>query len=106
MGRRKEEALKNEQVRQTRENKKRIKWIGWALGGQQVWTEVDADHGGRAQRNSRVLCWYTRHWETHSLIHTLTRPRTQAQASAHCCTDLRWHLRGQPLLQFSPECRS
>lgn len=47
-----------------------------------------------------------RHTQTRSCIHTTTLPCTQVHASAHCHTDLCWHLGGQPHLQSSPGCRS
>lgn len=60
--------------------------MGWMdAGGCRVWTEVDEEQGERAQRNSRALCWYTRHWESHSntLIHS--HPDTAAHTSACFC---------------------
>lgn len=35
--------------------KKRTGWMGWV-----------GDRGARGRENSESLCWYTRHWETHS----------------------------------------
>lgn len=66
--------------------------------GCRVGTEVDEEQGGTAGH-----CVHTpgtgRHTQTHSRIHTLTLSCTQAHASAHCHTDLHWHLGGQPHLQ-------
>lgn len=108
-GRRKEKTLINEQASQSRKRRENG-WPSWMdVRGCRVGTEVDEEQGGRAHETAGH-CARTpgtgRHTQTHSLIHTLTRPCTQAHASAHCHTDLCWHLGGQPHLQSSPGCRN
>lgn len=46
------------------------------VGACRVGTEVDEELGGRAQGDSRALCSYARHWETHS--NTFTHGHTGA----------------------------
>lgn len=54
--------------------------------GCRVWTEVDEEEqGGRAQWNSRALCSYTRHWETHSNTFTHSHTDTVVHTSACFC---------------------
>lgn len=109
--RRKEKALTNEQVSQSRTKREekigcRVGWVRGAAGlGQRLTRSGEGGHSQTAGHCARTP-GTGRHTQTHSLIHTLTRPCTQAHASAHCHTDLRWHLGGQPHLQSSPGCRS
>lgn len=53
-----------------------------AVRGCRVGTEVDEEQGGRAQQNSRALCLYTRHWETHS--NTFTHSHTDTVHTSAC----------------------
>lgn len=111
-GRRQEKALINEQVSQSRRQKKEDKIgcrVGWTRGaagfGQRLTRIREGGHSETAGHCARTP-GTGRHTQTHSLVHTLTQPCTQAHASAHCHTELYWHLGGQPHLQSSPGCWS
>lgn len=80
-GRRKEKALINEQASQSQN---RLQGRMDARGCR-VWTEVDEEQGGRAQQNSRALCSYTRHWETHSDTFTHSHTDTAVHTGACFC---------------------
>lgn len=51
------------------------------VGACRVGTEVDEEPGGRAQGDSRALCSYARHWETHG--HTRTHRRMLLPTATH-----------------------
>lgn len=84
-GRRKEKALINEQVKQSWKRRQNglLSWMG--VRGCRVGTEVDKEQGGRVMRNSRALCSYTRHWETHSNTFTHSHTDTVVHTSACFC---------------------
>lgn len=84
-GRRKEKALINEQVSQSRKREENGLWSWMDARGCRVGTEVDEEQGGRAQQNSRALCSYTRHWETHSNTFTFTHSHIVVHTSACFC---------------------
>ena len=74
----------------------KLRWCWWGgREGGRAGGEQKRGHSGTAGH-----CVGTpgtgRHIQIYSLIHTLTRACTRARASAHCHTDIQWHLGGQP----------
>lgn len=83
---RREKALTNEQVSQSRIRAEKRGLLSWMdVWGCRVGTEVDEERGGRAQPNSRALCPNTRHWETHSDTFTHSHTDTVVHTSACFC---------------------
>lgn len=83
-GRRKEKTLTNEQVSQSRKKRGENGWPSWMdARGCRVGTEVDEEQGREGTaKNSRALCSYTRHWETHSNTFTHSHTDTVVHTSA------------------------